>query len=91
MAKKFELSCNQVVKLRNGKVGIVVCFNEKPTHIIFAAFTNPISKWDENLKNKNTEYDIVEVYDGSKLENSLDAFKKRTKIEENLEILYKEE
>ena len=46
---KFNLSYNQVVRLRNGKLGIVVCFNNTPSHIVFSAFTNPITKWDENL------------------------------------------
>ena len=74
---KFKLSCNQVVRLRNGKLGIVVCFNNTPSHIVFSAFTNPITKWDENLKHANSDYDIVEVYDGSTLESPMDGFKKR--------------
>ena len=74
---KFKLACNQVVRLRNGKLGIVVCFNNTPSHIVFSSFTNPITKWDENLKHSNDDYDIVEVYDGSTLENPIDGFKKR--------------
>ena len=86
---KFELSCKQVVKLRNGNVGIVVCFGDKPSHIIMNNFTNPIGKWDENLESKNHNYDIVEVYDGSKLEDPLDGFKKKKVAE--LDVLYKRE
>ena len=74
---KFKLARNQVVRLRNGKLGIVVCFNNTPSHIVFSSFTNPITKWDENLKHANSDYDIVEVYDGSTLENPMDGFKKR--------------
>ena len=74
---KFKLACNQVVRLRNGKLGIVVCFNNTPSHIVFSSFTNPITKWDENLKHANSDYDIVEVYDGSTLESPMDGFKKR--------------
>ena len=74
---KFKLACNQVVRLRNGKLGIVVCFNKTPSHIVFSSFTNPITKWDENLKHANSDYDIVEVYDGSTLESPMDGFKKR--------------
>ena len=74
---KFKLACNQVVRLRNGKLGIVVCFNNNPSHIVFSSFTNPITKWDENLKHANSDYDIVEVYDGSTLESPMDGFKKR--------------
>ena len=55
---------------------------------ILCSVTNPITKWDENLKHTNTNYDIVEVYDGSKLENPMDGFKKR-KVSE-LEVLYAE-
>ena len=73
----FKLACNQVVRLRNGKLGIVVCFNNTPSHIVFSSFTNPITKWDENLKHANSDYDIVEVYDGSTLESPMDGFKKR--------------
>ena len=74
---KFKLACNQVVRLRNGKLGIVVCFNNTPSHIVFSSFTNPITKWDENLEHANSDYDIVEVYDGSTLESPMDGFKKR--------------
>ena len=74
---KFKLACSQVVRLRNGKLGIVVCFNNTPSHIVFSSFTNPITKWDENLKHANSDYDIVEVYDGSTLESPMDGFKKR--------------
>ena len=74
---KFKLACNQVVRLRNGKLGIVVCFINTPSHIVFSSFTNPITKWDENLKHANSDYDIVEVYDGSTLESPMDGFKKR--------------
>ena len=74
---KFKLACNQVVRLRNGKLGIVVCFNNTPSHIVFSSFTSPITKWDENLKHSNDDYDIVEVYDGSTLESPMDGFKKR--------------
>lgn len=85
----FQLSCNQVVKLRNNNLGIVTCFGDKPSHIIFKAFTNPINKWDKNLEQKNHNYDIVEVYDGSKLEDPLDGFKVRKVAE--LDVLYKRE
>lgn len=86
---KFVLSCGQVVKLRNEKIGIVTCFNGKPSHVIMASFSNPITKWDDDLKHSNTNYDIVEVRDGSKVENPLDAFKKRTF--NDLDVLYKRE
>ena len=75
--KRTELTSSNVVMTKNGKVGIVVSFNGKPSHIIFASFTNPIDKWDEDLNHTNDNYTITEVRDGSKVENVLDAFKKR--------------
>lgn len=75
--KRSELTSSNVVMTKNGKVGIVVSFNDKPSHIIFASFTNPIDKWDDDLNHANDNYTITEVRDGSKVENVLDAFKKR--------------
>ena len=71
----MELQKNQVVKLRNGKFGATATFNDKVFQIIFAAFTTPIKRYDENLKTKNENYDIVEVFDGSTLEKVTDVFK----------------
>lgn len=85
----MELKCNQVVKCVNGMFGLVVCFNGKPSHIVFTSFTNPIGKWNDKLEHKCANYSIVEVYDGSSLEDPLDAFKKRTHIEETLPLVYK--
>lgn len=69
------LENNQIVKLRNGKVGATASFNDKVYQIVFATYSNPISRYDENLKHKNSEYDIVEVFDGSTIENVTDVFK----------------
>lgn len=67
---------NQIVELRNGIYGVVASFNGKPFQLIFRAYSNPVSKYDEKtLKHKNAEYDIVKIYDGSKVENVLDVFK----------------
>lgn len=75
--KRTELTSSSVVMTKNGKVGIVASFNGKPSHIIFTSFTNPIDKWDEDLNHANDNYTITEVRDGSKVDNALDAFKKR--------------
>lgn len=75
--KRTELTNSSVVMTKNGKVGIVASFNGKPSHIIFTSFTNPIDKWDEDLNHVNDNYTITEVRDGSKVDNALDAFKKR--------------
>jgi len=71
----MELQKNQVVKLRNGKFGVTAAFNDNVFQLIFAAFTTPSNKYDADLKNKNADYDIVEVFDGSSMENVRDAFK----------------
>lgn len=72
----MELTCNKIVELRNGKFGVVACFNEKPFQLVFDSFTTPIGRYNDELKNKNTNYDIVKIYDGSSVENVLDVFKK---------------
>ena len=64
--KKEELKTNMVVVLANGKQGIIVGFNNIPTHIIFNSFTNPVSMFNDNLEHKNPSYNIVKIYDGSK-------------------------
>lgn len=72
----MELTCNKIVELRNGKFGVVACFNEKPFQLVFDSFTTPIGRYNDELKNKNTNYDIVKIYDGSSVENVLAVFKK---------------
>jgi len=72
------LNINQVVELRNGNYGVVASFNNKPFQIIFRAYTNPITRYDEKtLKHKNSEYDIVKIYDGTPIEDVTDVFKSR--------------
>lgn len=75
--KNSNLTNSSVVLTKNGKIGVVVSFNNKLSHIIFNSFTNPISNWTEDLTHNNDNYSISEVRDGSSLENVLDAFKKR--------------
>ena len=72
----MELTCNKIVELRNGRFGVVACFNEKPFQLVFDSFTTPIGRYNDELKNKNTNYDIVKIYDGSSVENVLAVFKK---------------
>ena len=75
----MELKSNQVIQLRNGKNGVVASFNNKPFQLIFDSFTTPIGRYNEELKNKNknTNYDIVKVFDGTQVDNVLDVFKKK--------------
>lgn len=83
----MELVCNQIVELRNGKFGVVACFNNKPFQLVFDSFTTPIGRYNEDLNNKNTNYDIVKVFDGSSVENVLDVFKKKF-TSEGLELVW---
>ena len=86
----MELKSNQVVKLRNNIFGVVASFNNKPFQIIFASYTSPLGRYDAELKNKNNNYDIVEVYDGSNVNNVLDVFK-RSFNADGLELVWKRE
>ena len=72
----MELQKNQIVKLRNGVYGATAAFNDKVFQVIFTAFTTPARRFDANLKHSNTNYDIMEVYDGTSLEAVADVFKK---------------
>ena len=71
------LGNNQVVELRNGIFGVVASFNDKPFQLIFKSYTNPISRYDENLKNKNSAYDFVKIYDGTNIDMVTDVFGKK--------------
>ena len=83
------LKSNQIVELRNGIYGVTADFNGKPFQLIFRSYTSPIGKYDDNLKNKNSTYDIVKIYDGSKLENVLDVFKNKFNPSE-LDLIWEE-
>lgn len=73
----MTLDNNQVVQLRNGICGIVTSFKNQPCQLIFTAYTNPVSRYDENLKHKNSQYDIVKIFDGSSIENPKQVFTKK--------------
>ena len=72
----MELKLNQVVRIRKGKNGVVMGFNNKPSLLVFDSFVSPISRYDENLKAKNHDYDIVGVYEGKSVEKYTDVYKK---------------
>ena len=71
----MQFENNQVVKLRNGKMGVVASFNGRPFQLVFSAFSMPIRRFDENFNNSNHDYDVVEVYDGSSIDNVVNVFK----------------
>jgi predicted RNA methylase len=87
----MELKVNQVVKLRNGKVGVVSGFNNKPCLVVFENYTSQLSRYDENLKHKKSnDYDIVEVYEGKKVEKFTDVYRKKFDLS-TLKEVYKAE
>ena len=74
----MELKVNQVVKLRNGKVGVVSAFNSKPCLLVFENYTSKLNQYNNDLTHKkHNEYDIVEVYEGKKVENFTDVYRKK--------------
>lgn len=83
----MELTSKQIVKLRNGNVGVVVGWGNKPTYLVAATFVNTIDKWDENgdrVKAKETpnKYDIMTIYDGSAVEEPTQVFKSSFNFDE---------
>ena len=84
---KFSLGNNQIVELRNGLYGVVASFNDKPFQLIFRSYTNPISRYSEDLKNKNSQYDIVKIYDGTNIQNVTDVFKTKFNTD-NLKLIW---
>lgn len=73
----MELGNNQIIELRNGIFGVVASFNNKPFQLIFNSYTNPISRYDNDLKNKNSAYDIMKVYNGESIERVTDVFSRK--------------
>ena len=85
-----ELKLNSVVKLRNGKCGVVMGFNNAPSLIVFDSFVCQMNRYNGDLKHKTkSEYDIVEVYEGKKVEKYSDVYRKRYDFSK-LKCLYKE-
>jgi len=82
MAKLKE---NQIVVLRNGKVGVVTGFLGKPAQVVFDSFSKPARSFDEKtlaVSGNNRNYDIVEVYSAKEDVEFKDVFKKSFKLDE---------
>jgi len=85
-----ELKVNQVVRIRKGKNGVVMSFNDKPSLIVFDSYCAKLKDYDENLKHKkHAEYDIVGVYEGKEVENYQDVYRKKFDLS-TLEEVYVE-
>lgn len=89
---------NQVVKNRKGEYGVVASWQNKPKYIVFNAYAQKIDFFDENFRclkgsteEKRREYDIVEVYDGTPVENADTVFKSRKYKADGLTLVWKEE
>ena len=85
----MKLEVNQIVKLRNGKVGVTSAFNGKAFLLVFASFVTPIKRYNDDLRTKNENYDIMEVYDGEGVEAN-DVFKVKFSTD-NLNLIWKRE
>jgi hypothetical protein len=73
----MELQLNQIVQNQRGDIGYVAGFNNKPVVVMFQAFPMTVSRFNENLENKNPNYSIIKIWDGSTLENETDIYKKK--------------
>lgn len=84
------LSDNMIVVLNNGMIGLVVSFNNIPSHIVFKSFVNSIDRWDTNGTYKGKDdYSINKILDGKTVLNPQDVFKKS--VVNNLPILWEKE
>lgn len=72
--KLNELKDSHIVVNKNGNVGIVVSFNGKSEYIVFKTFITPIKNYNDDMTHKNDNYTIVDVYDGSGVENAKEVF-----------------
>lgn len=84
------LQNNQIVRLRNGKFGCVDSFNGKPHLLTFYSFTSVLGRYDGYKHKSKDDYDIVEVYDGSRIENVATIWKKSF-TPEGLSLVWKED
>ena len=83
---------NQIVVLRNGKIGVVTGFNGKPAQVVFDSFTKPARSFDPKtfvVNGNNREYDIVEVFNPREDTEYKEIFRKSFKTE-GLKRVWKE-
>ena len=85
----ITLTDKHIVVLRNGNVGAVSSFYGQAYLIVFASFVVQMSKYNEQLKHKNAQYDIVKILDGSSIEDVKDIFKKKFSYD-NLNVIWSE-
>lgn len=83
----MELNVNQIVELTNGSFGYVASFNGKATLLVFKNYTNVLKRYNENLENSNSAYNIEKVYDGSPIEDVSQIFRKSF-VPDGLELVW---
>ena len=78
------MEIGNIVVMANGIVGVVVGHKGKPYRIVTARYSTPVDYYIENGKHRSNDvYDIVEVRDGSQVENPDDCvFRKKVKVTE---------
>ena len=68
-----DLTNNHLIQFRNGHVGTVEFFNNKPARFMARAYNKRASSYNKDLtynsRNVSDDYDIIKVFDGTKLDN----------------------
>lgn len=85
-----KIESNQIIVLRNGSIGVTASFNDKPFQLIFRSYTSMLSRYDENLKHKNPQYDIVCILDGSGIDDVRKVFSNKFSLD-GIPIIWQED
>ena len=78
---KVKFDNNQIVVLRNGSIGVTASFNNKPFQLIFRSYTSTVGNYDENLRHKKHQYDVVSLLDGSNLKDVREVFSNKFSLD----------
>lgn len=92
----MELKENQIVMNKRGNYGVVAGFNGVACLVVYAAYTAQPSRFDEELrikgKDDTCDYNIVKVWNGAKVENFKDVYKRSFDPEKlELEVVFNKE
>ena len=85
-----KIESNQIIVLRNGSIGVTASFNGKPFQLIFRSYTSMLSRYDENLKHKNPQYDIVCILDGKGIDDVRKVFSNKFSLD-GIPIIWQED
>lgn len=84
----MTLNVNQIVELANGNLGYVASFNGKPEIIIFKSYSNTLKKYNEKFENRNPSYNIVKIYDGSSITDSVSCIFRKSFDVTKLKVIW---